>query len=236
MPKVTLKDLENHPVGAAVTGYDNFLGIGKTRKKRKKVAGKTALAQEAGTDFKGNMQRSYNLIKDPEQTSIAIANLDKEKGLENIFAVVKDFGTPVSKSQLAQHNARVKVYIKYDYANADDMDCEELDKAIEVVDAEVEAANKRAAAEERGKGDVSEIQALANVQAKFKKLYASQSCQKKTEEAQSAKEQQETLTTLKQATQATGKEEKQDKTFTYIAYGIAGLVVVIGVTLLLKRK
>lgn len=102
-------------------------------------------------------------------------------------------------------------------------------KQVEVIDAEVEKANKVQSAQQ---GNPIEIAALANVQNKIKKFLIEQQCEKKQEEAEQLKAKEETLSSLK------GSLSKDDKsnTLKYVAYGVGGLVILIAVIMLIRKK
>ena len=223
-------DLQQMTTMSDVEAYNTFLGIGEGRQKAKKVSGKLATLEQANAAFKDKINRAYSVIKGNDAaTNTAKSNLNKPNAIENVFLAVKDFGTPTNKKNILDHNAAVKVYIKYNYANIESEDCDALMKQSEVIDAEVEKANKEQSAQ---KGNPNEVAALANVQNKIKKFLIDQQCEKKQEEAEQLKAKEETLASLK------GSLPKDDKnnTLKYVSYAIGGLVVVIAVIMLVRKK
>ena len=229
-------DIENNDLQQMTTmsdaeAYHTFLGIGEGKKKAKNVASNIATLEQANAAFKDKIVRAYNVIKGNDvATNIAKSRVDKPNAIENIFVAVKDFGSPTNKKNINDHNSAVGVYLKYNYANLESADCDTLLKLVDVIDAEVEKANKIQSA---GKGNATEVAALANVQVKVKKYLVEQDCEKKQEEAEQAKAKEETLGSLQAATKT---EEDKNNTLKYVSWGIGGLVVLISVLLLIRKK
>jgi hypothetical protein len=71
------------------------------------------------------------------------------------------------------------------------------------------------------------------VQTKVKKFYIEQDCEKKQEESEQQKAKEETLSSLQQATQP--KDDKGN-TLKFVSYGIGGLVILISIILLVRKK
>lgn len=232
---MAITDIENNDLQqmtnmSDVEAYHTFLGIGEGKSKAKKVAGKISTIEGANAAFKDKINRAYSVIKGNDVAiNQAKSNLNKPNGLENIFLAVKDFGSPTNKKNINDHNAAVKIYLKYDYANIQSEDCDALMKQVEVIDAEVDRANKVQSAQQ---GNPTEVAALANVQNKIKKFLIEQQCEKKQEEAEQLKAKEETLSSLK------GSISKDDKsnTLKYVAYGVGGLVILIAVIMLIRKK
>jgi len=214
-----------------VEAYNTFLGIGEGKAKAKKVAGQVAILEGANAAFKDKIVRAYSLIKGNDvQTNIAKSVINKPTAVENVFVAVKDFGSPTNKKNINDHNTAVGVYIKYNYANLESADCGTLMKLVDTIDAEVDKANKIQSA---GKGNPTEVAALANVQAKIKKYLVEQECEKKQEEAEQAKAKEETLGSLQMATKT---QDDKNNTLKYVSWGIGGLVVIISVLMLIRKK
>ena len=223
-------DLQQMTTMSDVEAYNTFLGIGEGRQKAKKVSGQVATLEQANAAFKDKINRAYSVIKGNDAaTNTAKSNLNKPNGVENVFLAVKDFGSPTTKKNINDHNAAVKIYLKYNYANIESADCDALMKQVEVIDAEVDRANKVQSAQQ---GNAPEVAALANVQNKIKKFLIEQQCEKKQEEAEQLKAKEETLASLK------GSLPKDDKsnTLKYVAYGVGGLVILIAVVMLIRKK
>jgi hypothetical protein len=211
--------------------YLTVLGIGEGRRKAKRVASQVAVLEGANAAFKDKMMRAYSVIKGNDvQTNIAKSVINKPNGVENVFVAVKDFGSPTNKKNINDHNTAVGVYVKYNYANIENADCNTLLKLVDTIDAEVEKANKLQSA---GKGNVTEVAALANIQSKVKKFAIEQECEKKQEEAEQTKAKEETLASLKDSTKV---DEGKGNTLKYVAYGIGGLVVVISLIILIRKR
>lgn len=232
---MAITDIENNDLQrmtnmSDVEAYNTFLGIGEGKQKAKKVAGQVATLEQPNVAFKDKIMRAYGVIKGNDAaTNIAKSNINKTNGVENVFLAVKDFGTPTTKKNILDHNAAVKVYLKYNYANIQSEGCDSLMKQVEVIDAEVDRANKVQSAQQ---GNATEVAALANVQNKIKKFLIDQECEKKQEEAEQLKAKEETLASLK------GSLPKDDKsnTLKYVAYGVGGLVILIAVVMLIRKK
>lgn len=233
---MAITDIENNDLQQMTTmsdreAYLTILGIGEGRKKAKNVSTSVATMEQANAAFKEKISRAYGLIKGNDaQTNIAKSNLNKPNGVENVFLAVKDFGSPTNKKNIGDHNAAVAIYLKYNYANLESATCEELLRLIEIVDADVDKSNKIQSA---GKGNVTEVAALANVQAKVKKFYIEQDCEKKQEEAERQKATQETLTTIQTSTQT---QNDKGNVLKYVSYGVGGLVILISIMLLVRKK
>jgi hypothetical protein len=224
-------DLQEMGFGHNREGYRDFLGIGTGKQKAKRVSGQVATLTQANISFKEKMVKAYNVIKGNEaMTNTAKRRLEEPNGLENVFLAVRDFGSPTTKKNIGNHLAAVDAYIKYNYAQVPEMDCETLIRQVSVIDADVEAANKVVSA---GQGNPTTAAALANVQSKIKKQVAEKDCEKMQEEAEQTKAKEETLSSLSAAAKI---GDKQDNTLKYASYGIGGLVVLIAVIMLIRRK
>lgn len=223
-------------------GYYSLLGIGEGRSKAKKEKVKQATLTGANAAFKNSIQRTYEVIKGSKDAQVesaeALNNLKKEGGLENIFLAVKEFGSPVNKNDLEIHNARVNIYIKYDYAQMENYECADILKLKAIIDTDFEAANRiqSSGSKKTTRVPQAELGALANVKSKVDKLYATEDCQKKLEEAEKLQAREETLSSISQATEQIKSESKEDKTLTYIAYGIGGVVLLVALTMLIKKR
>ena len=233
---MAITDIENNDLQQMTNLVDSepyltILGIGEGRSKAKKVGADVALIEQANAAFKEKMLRTYRLIKGNDaQTNLAKLTIEKPNGVENVFLAVKDFGSPNNKKNINDHNIAVATYLKYNYAFIETADCNELRKLYEIIDQEVEKANKIQTA---GKGNATEVAALANVQTKVKKFYIEQDCEKKQEESEQEKAKEETLSSLQQATQP--KDDKGN-TLKFVSYGIGGLVILISIILLVRKK
>lgn len=216
--------------------YESFLGIGEGKSKAKKAAGKAASSATADENWKNNTRKAYTSIKgDAAATSTAVSRIDNKENIGNIFLVTQDFGIPKTKTDLQSHNSAVSAYIKYNYAGLDGIsnDCLRLNDLAGIIDADVEAANKRLGAGATGAAK-AELQALANVQAKIKKLIALNRCLEKAELLEQQKSKEETLSTLKEATGAASGVS--DNTIKYFAYGLGGLVILTGLIFLIRNR
>lgn len=216
--------------------YNSFLGIGEGKSKAKKAAGKAVTSAKPDDNWKANVRKAYNAIKgDSAATNTAVSRIDKKENIENIFLATQDFGIPKTKTELQSHNSAVAAYLKYNYGglNSISNDCLKLNDLAGVVDADVEAANKRLGAGATGAAK-AELQALANVQASIKKLIAVNRCVEQAELLEQQRSKEETLSTLKQAT---GQDmATSDNTIKYFAYGLGGLVILTGIILLIKNR
>lgn len=224
-------DLQRMTNGIYDESYSSFLGIGEGRRKAKKQAGQIATVEQPNAAFKDKIFKVYSTIRENEAaTNTAKSNLNKEGGVENVFVAVKDFGTPTTKKNILDHNAAVAAYIKYNYANLPNADCDTLMKVIGSIDADVEAANK---AQSAGQGNPTSVAAYGKIQAKVKKLLIEQDCEKKQEQLEQEKAKEETLGSLTSATKIT---DKKDNTLKYVSFGIGGVVVLISLVMLFRKS
>ena len=221
-------------------GYYSLLGIGEGRSKAKKQKVKQASLEQANAAFKTSIEKTYNAIKGGKDAKVeaaeAIQNLRKEGGLANIFLAVREFGSPVNKNELEIHNARVNTYIKYEYAQMDDYECNDILKLKGIIDTDFEAANRRqsSGSKKTARVNQAEIGALANVKSKVDKLYVNNECYRIMEEEEKARAKEETLKTI--AESAGGiQSDKEDKTLTYIAYGVGGVVLLVAISMLIRK-
>ena len=234
-----LSDLQRKPF-VYDDGYYSLLGIGEGREKAKKQKVKQATLEQSNAVFKESITKTYNFIKGNKDARVAsqqaLSNLNKEGGLENVFLAVQEFGTPVSKNDLEIHNARVKVYMKYEYAQMDDYDCEQILKLKGIIDTDFEAANRKQSSGSKNqvRANQAELGALANVKSKVDKIFVNNDCERKMEEQEKQKAKEETLATITEGAQKIKGAE--DKTITYIAYGVGGVVLLIAITMLIRRK
>lgn len=235
-----LSDLQRKDTFVYDEGYYSILGIGEGRSKAKKQKIKQATLTEANAAFKASIQKTYTSFKGSKEAKAeaqkALSILNQEGALENIYLAVKDFGTPVSPIDLINHNARVATYMKYEYAQMEGYECNDLIKLKGIIDTDFEAANRRQStgSKKSAKLNQAELGALANVKSKIDKIYVNQECEKKQEEAENLKAKEETLSTITQSAQSL--QGKEDKTLTYVAYGIGGVVVLIALTMLFKKQ
>jgi hypothetical protein len=224
-------DLQQMTTMSDVEAYNTFLGIGEGKAKAKKVASQVAVLEQANAAFKDKMMRAYSVIKGNDtQTNIAKSVINKPNGLENVFLAVKDFGSPTNKKNINDHNTAVGQYLKYNYANLENADCDTLLKLVDTIDTDVENANKLQSA---GKGNPTAIAALSNIQTKIKKFAIEQECEKKQEEAEQTKAKEETLASLKDSTKT---QDDKNNTLKYVSWGIGGLVVLISVLMLVRKR
>lgn len=234
-----LSDLQRKDGFVYDDGYYSLLGIGEGRSKAKKEKVKQASLSEANVAFKNSIEKTYNVIKGSKDAKVesaeALTNLKKDGGLENIFLAVQEFGTPVNKNDLEIHNARVNTYIKYEYAQMEGYDCEDLFKLKGIIDTDFEAANRRQSSGSKKSARVNqaEIGALANVKSKVDKLFVNGDCERKMEEAERLKSKEETLSTIQESAKAL--EGKEDKTLTYVAYGVGGVVLLVAIVMLVRK-
>lgn len=233
---MAITDIENNDLQQMTTmsdreAYLTILGIGEGKRKAKNVSTSVATMEQANAAFKEKISRAYSVIKGNDaQTNIAKANLNKPNGVENVFLATKDFDSPTNKKNIIDHNTAVGVYLRYNYANLESATCQELMRLGETIDADVDKANKLQSA---GKGNATEVAALANVQAKVKKFLIDQDCEKKQEEAEQQKAKEETLSTLQSSTQP---QKDNGNVLKYVSYGVGGLVILISIILLVRKK
>jgi hypothetical protein len=210
-----------------------------SRRKAKSLSRSAATASEATPQFRDSMIVVYNnLFNRPHQTKTeAVRNINKENGTEAVFQVVRTFGSPRNKKDLEMHNGYVAYFQKY-FIPDDALppqnveECAYLDGLIEQMENEEEKLNKQQSAKGKAIPTEAGLRALANRISVAKNLKSKSSCDALVAAAAEQKEQKETLELLKSQTQGTGA----DKTTKTIAYGLAGLVVVVGLVVLLKRK
>lgn len=213
--------------------------IDVSRRKAKSLSRSAATASQATPEFRASMVTIYNnIFNRPNQAKTdAIRNINDKNGTEAVFQVVRDFGSPKNKKDLEAHNGYVTNYRKYFIAD-DSLppqnleECAFLDGLIDEMENEEEKLNKQQAAKGKAVRTESALRALANRMSIAKNLQSQSKCQALLTAAESEKEQKETLELLKSQTQGSG----MDKNTKTIAYGLAGLVLVVGLVVLFKRN
>jgi hypothetical protein len=113
-----------------------------------------------------------------------------------------------------------------------DEDCGNLMVILEKLEIEKEKLNQQQAAKGKAKVIEAALRQVAVKRAEVLKKMAEGKCEKVAAAEESEKEQKETLELLKSQTAPTG----MDKNTKTIAYGLAGLVVVVALVVLFKRN
>jgi hypothetical protein len=111
-------------------------------------------------------------------------------------------------------------------------DCGNLMVILEKLEIEKEKLNQQQAAKGKAKVIEAALRQVAVKRAEVLKKMAEGKCEKVAAAEESEKEQKETLELLKSQTAPTG----MDKNTKTIAYGLAGLVVVVALVVLFKRN
>lgn len=210
-----------------------------SRRKAKSLSRSAATASQATPEFRASMVTVYNnIFNRPHQTKTeAVRNINKQNGTEAVFQVVSTFGSPKNKKDLEMHNGYVAYFQKY-FIPDDALppqnveECAYVDGLIEQMENEEEKLNKQQSAKGKAIPTEAGLRALANRISVAKNLKSKSKCDALIAAAETEKEQKETIELLKSQTQGSGTD-KNTKT---IAYGLAGLVVVVGLLVFLKRK
>lgn len=111
-------------------------------------------------------------------------------------------------------------------------ECENLSLILEKLKIEEEKLNQQQAAKGKAKAIEAALRQVAVKKAEVLKKLAEGKCEKLATEAETVKEQKETLELLKSQTQTTDTDKKTRT----IGYALAGLVVLVGIIVFVKRR
>lgn len=127
---------------------------------------------------------------------------------------------------------RAVAAVNAEFVIGGEADCGNLMVILEKLEIEKEKLNQQQAAKGKAKVIEAALRQVAVKRAEVLKKMAEGKCEKVAAAEESEKEQKETLELLKSQTAPTG----MDKNTKTIAYGLAGLVVVVALVVLFKRN
>ena len=200
----------------------------------KKIRGKAGSATEATPEFKAMMRKLYAKISaGADRKAKARAQIEGENGVEAVFQVSKRFGQPKDTKTLDLHNIYVSNFLKYFIPTETDevQDCENLTLVLAAIDIDIKADETKGSQGARAAAIQASVQSLAERKREFETLYLFAKCDVKKEEAQAGKEKEQLMGEIDAATG--GAANKKSNNMLYIG---AGVVVLIGIFLLIRRK
>lgn len=201
----------------------------------KKIRGKVGSATEATPEFKAMMRKLYAKISaGADRKAKARAQIEGENGVEAVFQVSKRFGQPKDTKTLDLHNIYVSNFLKYFIPTETDevQDCENLTLVLAAIDIDIKADETKGSQGARAAAIQASVQSLAERKREFETLYLFAKCDVKKEEAQAGKEKEQLMSEIDAATGG-GAASKKSNNMLYIG---AGVVVLIGIFLLIRRK
>lgn len=199
----------------------------------KKIRGKAGSSTEATPEFKANMRKLYAKISaGADRKAKARQQIEGENGVEAVFQVSKRFGQPKNTHTLDLHNIYVSNFLKYFIPTKTDevQDCENLTLVLAAIDIDIKADETKGSQGARAEAVQASVQSLAERKREFETLYLFAKCDVKKEEAQTGKEKEQLMSEIDAAT---GGASKKSNNMLYIG---AGVVVLIGIFLLIRRK
>ena len=228
-------NLQSFEVGGA-NPYMSATGDLTTKRAAKKIGAQIFTLSEVTPNFREDMVKVYNgLIKksDPLKTA-AIKNIQSENGVEAAFEAVQIDGVPKSKKGLEKHNATVTYLLAYPIPNVENTveGCQTLYRTLQNLEAEEKMQNERQQSGARTVGTEAALRVIAERKKNINKLISENDCAKLIATQEEKQEQEATAAAIKAGTGG----GQQSKTFTYVAYGMAGLVVVVALVLLIRKK
>ncbi len=244
--------LEHNELSPLAERYSNVVGavgvgvLMSRNSKARKIGKKLSNSPEADDAFKSKMITLYKKIKgNRAHTNKALSNIEQEDGVQAVWLATKEFGFPSQADNakkagsLELHNIAVEAHLKYfvPYEAATTQDCANLESLMQLLDTEIKGANEYGLAGGRKEVTKQAVLVYQNIRKQVELVYQGASCERRQESETAAKEEAKILDTLKKATEDGGEEAKTllggKNTMLYAG---VGLVVLIGVFMLLKKK